>query len=188
VCAQVLNPELIEISPNVLITGYGGGAGHVYWDANDPSHVERYRNGNISGHDLFITAVPPDWTPPCYVMDITGRFNPEWFNAGTSAPRLHYPSAHAYVRHWGWHYGVHQLKQRYENTEHPRTNTVCLQRYQRTYEWNGSKESSGFTHHTISKGHNGDRVYPGCADTRQGMAMYLAPINYDKTARTAIVY
>lgn len=184
----VMNPDLIEICPNVLVVGYGGGAGHVYWQPYNSDDVQRYKSSNINGRDMFITAVPPDWTPPCFVMDITGRFNPEWFNNGTESNQLHYPTAPAYTMHWGFHYGVHQLKQRYETVEHPRTNTVCLQRFQRVYEYTGSAVSSGYTRHIVSKGHNGPRVYPGSADARNGMAMYLAPVNYDKTSSMAVVY
>ena len=159
----------------------------MYWNPNRAEDVESYRAGRIDDRDIFITAVPPTWKPDSYVMDITGRFDPSWFSDQANGNPLQYPDCEAYRGLWQWSWGSHSAKQQYETVESPRTNTICLQRYCRSYEYTGSVASSGYTRFTISKGHNGDRVYPGCADARQGLAMYLEPVDYTRKASLALV-
>jgi hypothetical protein len=185
--SKVLDPKLITRLPNVLITAYGGGAGHTYWDPLSARDVNSYRQNHLAERDIFVTATPPDWQPPLDVMDITGRWDTAWYNDRAIGNPLHYPDGEAYTDHWGFAYGAHQAKQQYETIEKHRHSTVCVQRFCRYYQWTGSANNSGYTGIVESKGHNGERVYPGCANARQGMAMYLEPVKMARKAGVAIV-
>lgn len=184
--AVVIRPELLANVPNVLVSNYGGGADHDFFDLLNEEHRRRYANGEVQGMDIFVTAVPPDWRPKDIMMDITGRFNPAYVEEPAGAP-LHYPTAEWYRSKWGWQHGATVPHVKHESEELPRTNTLCLQRYQRLYEWHGSVQSSGHHRIIMSKGHNGENVYEGSAKTRLGRAMRLKPVDYARTATMSLV-
>jgi hypothetical protein len=187
----VTNPRNIAIARDVYVHGYEGGAGHEYWKHNDDdgyvdmSDVERYRQGHLSGRDLFVVAVPPSYRPKSYYMDITGRFDSDVYG-GEQRQSDHYPTSNHYARYWQWRHGKDTMSQEYEPTDMPRYNTIVLQGAQINFQHTGNGNGN-WNRRIINKGHLSQRVYPGCASVRMGRAMYLQPIDYNSTATIAVI-
>lgn len=182
--SKVLDNKLITRLPNVLVTQYSTGAGHAYWDPLNENDRKRYREHYLADADIFVTAVPADYVYDGEAKDICGRWG-NWFNDRATGNPEHYHNSAAYVALWGFAQGSRELQQQYETLERSRHNTVCLPRFCRMYEFTGSVTNSSFSRIIESRGHNGDRVYPGCADARTGAGMYLLPVN--KSKRVAAV-
>lgn len=182
--SKVLDNRLITRLPNVLVTQYSSGAGHEYWDPLSERDRKRYREHYLADADIFVTAVPADFVYDGEPKDIYGRWG-SWFNDRATGNPEHYHNSAAYVAVWGFAQGSEELRRQYETLERSRHNTVCLPRFCRQYEFTGSVSNSSFSRIFESRGHNGDRVYPGCADARTGAGMYLLPVN--KSKRVAAV-
>jgi hypothetical protein len=113
----VINPRNIVVARDVYVNGYDGGGGHSYWTC-DTSDKRLYNEQQLEGRDIFVIAVPPDWEPNDYIMDLTGFFNQDACNDG----RIEcYPEriANAYTTFWGWRQSDDVLHQGYEHSEMP---------------------------------------------------------------------
>jgi hypothetical protein len=110
----ILNRKNVVIIPNAAVMRPLSGCGTSFWDPNDQTDRDTYRNG-ISGSsyvkDLFSVAVLPRKetriAKPNF-MDITGKFSPDRSDQLKSSTKddFLYQSAPAYAQFWQWTQGV----------------------------------------------------------------------------------
>lgn len=162
--ALVLENKNLLVVPNVFVNEYLNGNGHAIYTPDEIT-IQEYKNGNL-GADIFICAVPPNWTPTEDVIDIVGRLDPSITIRGI-LPTTSIPSASLYAELWGWQHGLRRNRDTFFTDEEPRYNTVCFQDYYRlaSYKGNGHWDMDWIA---PGKTHWGANVCTGAAECRRG--------------------
>jgi hypothetical protein len=123
----------IAHAPSVYVKDYLGGNGVVPFTMDD---VEEYRQGHTGGKTMHFVAVPPNWEPEAFVMDVMGYFDPV-IAGHAEVARRHYPSADLYSQVWGWKHSGYNFRDLYKVSEEGSFNTVVFQTRQRFYRVKG---------------------------------------------------
>lgn len=183
--SAIIQNKYLAYADNIMCKAYLGGAGCSLWDPLNVDDLRDYHDGNLY-NDIFAVAVPVNYRPDSWYLDITGRYHPS-LNANRSAELATlYSSADIYAAHWGWTAPLKDpTNMRYKDSYPAKYNTLCLQMMEMMY----SSKKGDFSRIKINRGHWGPDIYAGCAAAHigKGGGGYLLPTNYSGTNTISLV-
>lgn len=178
----VMHPEMIVRGDNIVVMSYNGGNGTRAWDPRDQNLRDEFDSNNLIA-DIFYAPVPANFEVASHFLDITGRFSSRLSaNAEAQKATDYGPAANILSQIWGWKAIASPFTREHFSSIAPRFNTMVFQEHQ----WLYSHSSKRHDRVIVDKGHFGGNVYPGVADVRRGVSMYVKTVDYTKTRATII--
>ena len=119
--------ENIVVARAPYIRKYVKGGTLNFNDARSDIHIRDYREGNLEvNRDCFALAVPWNFTPEHWYMDLTGTTHKAWAEHGQ---KHYYPTAAIYTKLWGWeHHPENPLRRHISSEEDACLNNTILAR------------------------------------------------------------